>query len=217
MHIASPPPMRYPMCGGQELRSISSDYIDKIMTRNEILDDVVDQLLTTAVTQREYTRSIAYVVVLMSNIFRKRNCDENLRKHFLQKFCHSAISEFENYDWKNASEDNYELGSEYSSIDALALSALIGDLISLRLISYNRFKALMGLLICRIEICLHVECVHTLLSHAAARPTPEMASPFLYQCIRTVRRRTNLCIVPRINRFVRVVSAVSRIPTNEIL
>lgn len=75
----------------------------------------------------------------------------------------------------------------------------------------------MGLLICRIEICLHVECVHTLLSHAAARPTPEMASPFLYQCIRTVRRRTNLCIVPRINRFVRVVSAVSRIPTNEIL
>lgn len=88
------------MCGGHELRWISSDYVEKLVARNQILGDVVDQLLTTAVTRREYTRSVAYTVVLMLNNFRKRNCDENLGKPFWRKFCDGVVSQFEDYDWK---------------------------------------------------------------------------------------------------------------------
>ncbi|KAH9477323.1 hypothetical protein JR316_0009527 [Psilocybe cubensis] len=201
MHATSSQIMQYPMCSGNELRRISSDYVERLAARSEILNDVVDQFLTTALTQREYTRSVAYTIVLMLNSFHKQNPNKNLGKALWQKFCGDVVSYFENYDWKNANEGNgNDPETGLVSIDALALCALVGDLTSLKLISYHRFKNMTRLLVRQVETCLHVECIHTLFSHAAARATPEIHPVFLFECIRTVKKRISHATGP-IHRF----------------
>lgn len=66
------PSMTYQMCHQQEIVDIAEDLANKLVARNDILEDVLDQLLTTAVTRREYTRSLAYVVKIMAHDFTKR-------------------------------------------------------------------------------------------------------------------------------------------------
>lgn len=64
--------MIYQMCHEKEIMATATDLVDKLVARNDILEDVLDLLLTTAVTRREYTRSLAYVVKIMAHELTKR-------------------------------------------------------------------------------------------------------------------------------------------------
>lgn len=71
----------------------------------------------------------------------------------------------------------------------LAISAFIGDLTSLGLITFTAFDACMGFLMKRVRTRLHLCCLYRLLGHAAARYCPEITLTYVRECARTVRRR----------------------------
>ncbi|KAF8952908.1 hypothetical protein BDZ97DRAFT_1767921 [Flammula alnicola] len=181
--------MRFPICSIRDIEQTAFMLVNTILSRKETLGAVVEYILATAVSQIEYTRSLAIVVKLMVDDLQWRNTDLHIT--FQDEITDLAQATYLEY-WSEILGCVPKGSSESSlldSVEPLAISAFIGDLASFGLLSFGLFEASVKFLMNRMKSRHHLRCLRMLFSRGGAYHRSELTPAFLSDCLDVVRTR----------------------------
>lgn len=88
-----------------------------------------------------------------------------------------------------APEEGYEPSTETSFVVPFAISAFIGDLRCLGLLSFEVFETCVAFLLNRIQTPMHLRCLRILFSHAGAYNRCGFQVSSLFKCHAVIRKR----------------------------
>ncbi|KAF5318696.1 hypothetical protein D9619_011008 [Psilocybe cf. subviscida] len=184
--------MKYIICHPREIDSTARRLTNQLLRDGSSLSIVLELILSTAASNLQYTRSLALVAKRITEHLKSRGSgiaglfQEEIGDLSLAVFIRHFMDAFERGTDKTRLDDNI-----VPDVMPLAISAFIGDLTSMGLISFTAFDACMGFLMKRIRTRLHIRCLQHLLGHAGARHLPQITVPYVRDCARMVRKRAD--------------------------
>ncbi|KAF8172674.1 hypothetical protein BJ912DRAFT_1047195 [Pholiota molesta] len=180
---------RFSICSLYDIESNGTALAHIILADKNAMDAVIESLNTTAVSQIEYTRSIA---ILARHIEDNLDAiDIDLAAEFRERLTDEAISTYISF-WENLLDrapKGYARSNALAAADPIAVSAFVGDLLSSKMIDFEAFEGCLLYLMDGVTSALHLRCLRTLFAHGCARYQPETSHWLFKEYMDRINRR----------------------------
>ncbi|KIM35827.1 hypothetical protein M413DRAFT_32183 [Hebeloma cylindrosporum] len=182
--------IQFPICHPRDIEQTALHLVATLLSRKDSLEDVIMHIHTTAMTRADYTRSLALVVKMMIDdlLWRNSDMDATLQDEIVDL----AVATWIDY-WNislGCAPDGYEPSTETNFVDPFAISAFIGDLRCLGLLSFEVFETCVAFLLNRMQTPMHLRCLRLLFSHGGAYTRCGFNVPSLFKCQEVIKKRS---------------------------
>ncbi|KJA19439.1 hypothetical protein HYPSUDRAFT_204654 [Hypholoma sublateritium FD-334 SS-4] len=156
---------------------------------NSAIDMSLDTLVTAAVAQREYTRTVAIVAQQITSYLRWE--DALLAHRFTERLEDAVTKAFFTYwrEYLRCDAPGYIPTHAANAVDPVALCAFVGDLFSARMISFGLFDDCVRALLAFTPSEFLLECLYGIFAHGRAYRHAALTPAYLLGCIGSIEQK----------------------------
>ncbi|KJA19357.1 hypothetical protein HYPSUDRAFT_204584 [Hypholoma sublateritium FD-334 SS-4] len=182
--------MQFTICSSDYIAYHASALTRAVLANSRrAMNMVVESLVTTAVAQLEYTRSVA---ILSRQISNRLRCEDALLAHkFTEGMADAVVGAFFAYwaERKLRIAPGYAPKRTADAVDPIALCAFVGDLFSTGVLPFTEFEECVSTLLSIKPSTLLLECLCAVFAHGGAYHHPAMTPAYLLACIGAIERK----------------------------
>lgn len=218
--------MYFSICSSDYIAYHSDAQMRAILTHSNTRDALnlsIENLVTTGATQSDFTRTIALVVREISDLLEQKK--PHVAHRFAANLAGAAVSVFLSYftvrpspilshmhlrltkilkphqERQRRLAPGYRPNRTADAIDPLSLCAFVGDLFSVRILTFDEFDDCVSALLSCTPSAYLFKCLHALIARGSGPAHPKMTSNYLLQCIASIK---NMCAKHRNVEFLEV-------------